>query len=97
MFNSCSPALQVGRTGVCWAGAWAEVGGHDPQGTSGPIRWSTTARSKAIQDTASQVEPGTHDQKRPRPAPGYRTQDEGDREHKRKSTEEQDKQPETRL
>ena len=29
----------VGRTGVCWAGAWAEVGGCDPQGTRGSIRW----------------------------------------------------------
>ena len=54
-------------------------------------------KNQGHRDTASQVEPGTHDQKRPRPAPGYRTQDEGDREHKRKSTEEQDKQPETRL
>mgnify|MGYP000997529459 CR=1 FL=1 len=51
----------VSRTGVRWAGAWAEVGGRHPQGTRGPIRWSTTARRKAIRDTASQVEPGTHD------------------------------------
>ena len=42
----------VGRTGVCWA----EVGGCDPQGTRGSIRWSTTARSKAIRDIASWIE-----------------------------------------
>ena len=29
----------VGRTGVCWDNAWAEVGGCDPQGTRGSIRW----------------------------------------------------------
>ena len=46
----------TGRTGVCWAGAWAEVGGCDPQGTRGSIRWSTTARRKAINDIASWVE-----------------------------------------
>lgn len=46
-------------------------------------------KNQGHRDTASQVEPGTHDQKRPRPAPGYRIQGEVDREHKRKSTEEQ--------
>ena len=29
----------TGRTGVCWDNAWAEVGGCDPQGTRGSIRW----------------------------------------------------------
>ena len=29
----------TGRTGVRWAGAWAEVGGRYPQGTRGSIRW----------------------------------------------------------
>ena len=29
----------VGRTGVRWDSAWAEVGGDDPQGTRGSIRW----------------------------------------------------------
>ena len=29
----------VGRTGVRWDSAWAEVGGYDPQGTRGSIRW----------------------------------------------------------
>ena len=53
----------VGRAGVRWAGARAEAGGRRPEGTRGSIRWSTTARSKATRDTASQVEPGTHDQK----------------------------------
>ena len=46
----------TGRTGVCWDNAWAEVGGCDPQGTRGSIRWSTTARSKAIRDIASWIE-----------------------------------------
>ena len=72
----------TGRTGVCWAGAWAEVGGCDPQGTRGSIRWSTTARSKTIRDTASQVEPGTHDQKQLHSALGHRTQGEADQEHR---------------
>ena len=36
-------------------------------------------RSKAIRDTASQVEPGTHDQKRLHSALGHRTQ--GEAEH----------------
>ena len=66
----------TGRTGVCWDNAWAEVGGRHPQGTRESIRWSTTARSKAIRDTASQVEPGTHDQKRLHSALGYRTPNE---------------------
>ncbi len=39
-------------------------------------------RSKAIRDTASQVEPGTHDQKQLCSALGYRTQGEADQEHR---------------
>ena len=72
----------TGRTGVCWAGARAEAGGCDPQGTRGSIRWSTTARSKTIRDTASQVEPGTHDQKQLHSALGYRTPNEVEEEHR---------------
>ena len=55
----------TGRT----RGARAEAGGCDPQGTRGSTRWSTTARSKATRDTASQVDPGTHNQRQPHPAP----------------------------
>ena len=29
----------VGRTGVRWDSAWAEVGGYDPEGTRESIRW----------------------------------------------------------
>ena len=58
-----------GRTGVCWAGARAEAGGRDPQGTRGPIRWPTTASGKTARDTVSQVEPGAHEQRQPHPAP----------------------------
>ena len=72
----------VGRTGVRWTGARTEAGGRDPQGTRGPIRWSTTARTKAIRDTASQVEPGTHDQRQLHSALGHRTQGEADQEHR---------------
>ena len=72
----------VSRTGVRWAGAWAKVGGRHPQGTRGPIRWSTTARRKAIRDTASQVEPGTHNQRQLHSALGHRTQGEDDQEHR---------------
>ena len=39
-------------------------------------------RSKAIRDTASQVEPGTHDQKRLHSALGYRTPNEVEEEHR---------------
>ena len=63
-------ALRAGRTRACWAGARAEAGGRHPQGTRGPIRWPTTTRSKTIRDTAPlQADPGTHDQRRPHPAP----------------------------
>ena len=66
----------VDRTGVCWAGAWAEVGGRHPQRTKEPTPMVYPTRSKAINDTASQVEPGTHDQKRLHSALGYRTPNE---------------------
>ena len=72
----------TGRTGVRWAGARAEAGGRDPQGTRGSTRWSTTARSKTTRDTASQVAPGTHDQKQLHSALGHRTQGEADQEHR---------------
>ena len=72
----------VGRTGVCWAGAWAEVGGRHPQRTKEPTPMVYPTRSKAINDTASQVEPGTHDQKRLHSALGYRTQGEVEEEHR---------------
>ncbi|MCZ0857667.1 integrase [Actinomyces israelii] len=39
-------------------------------------------RSKAIRDTASQVEPGTHNQKRLHSALGHRTQGEVHQEHR---------------
>ena len=66
----------TGRTGVCWDNAWAEVGGRHPQGTKEPTPMVYPARSKAIRDTASQVKPGTHDQKRLHSALGYRTPNE---------------------
>ena len=49
----------VGRTGVCWAGAWAEVDGCDPQGTKEPTPMVYPTRRKAINDIASRIEPGT--------------------------------------
>ena len=67
---------------MCWAGAWAEVGGCDPQGTRGSIRWFTTAKSKTTRDTAPQAEPGTHDQRQLHSALGHRTQGEVDQEHR---------------
>ena len=72
----------TGRTGVCWAGAWVEVGGRHPQGTKEPTPMVYPARSKAIRDTASQVKPGTHDQRQLRSAPGHRTQGEVHQEHR---------------
>ena len=82
----------VGRTGVCWAGAWAEVGGCDSQGTRGSIRWSTTARRKAIRDTASWIE--LEHTIRNDSTPPWGT---GRRARSTRSTEKQDKQPETPL
>ena len=40
------------------------------------------ARSKAVRDAASQVEPGTHDQRQLHSAPGHRTQGEADQDHR---------------
>ena len=86
----------VSRTGVRWAGAWAEAGGRRLQGTRGPIRWSTTARSKTIRDTAPPF--------RPSPEQARNTQSEtapprpegtGHPARPTRSTEQQDKQPET--
>ena len=80
----------VGRTGMRWAGARAEAGRRHPQGTRGSIRWSTTARSETVRDIASQVEPDT--QVRHSPTPPRCT---GHRTRMTRSTEQQDKQPET--
>ena len=49
----------VGRTGVRWAGAWAESFNATLKERKSPRRWSTTTRRKAINDIASRVEPGT--------------------------------------
>ena len=61
----CGTCPSVGRTGVRWAGARAEAGGRDPQGTAEPTRWSTTTRSRTTRDTATQAEPGTRSQTTP--------------------------------
>ena len=75
----------VGRTGVCWAGAWAEVGGCDPQGTRGSIRWCIPqeARPSGILPPGSSwntrsettpLRPGVQDAGRGRPgAPSSKT------------------------
>ena len=74
-----------GRTGVCWAGAWAEVGGCDPQGTRGSIRWCIPqeARPSGILPPGSSwntrsettpLRPGVQDAGRGRPgAPSSKT------------------------
>ena len=50
----------TGRTGVCWDNAWAEVGGRHPSRNERVYQMVYPTRSKAVRDTASQVEPGTH-------------------------------------
>ena len=69
----------VGRTGVCWAGAWAEVGGCDPQGTKEPTPMVYPTRRKAINDIAFPGRAWYTSQTRLHSALGYRTQ--GEAEH----------------
>ena len=69
----------VGRTGVCWAGAWAEVGGRDPQGTKEPTPMVYPTRRKAINDIAFPGRAWYTSQTRLHSALGYRTQ--GEAEH----------------
>ena len=71
----------AGRTGVCWDNAWAESFNATLKNER-VYQMVYPTRSKAIRDTASQVEPGTHDQKRLHSALGYRTQGEVDQEHR---------------
>ena len=71
----------VGRTGVCWDNAWAESFNATLKNER-VYQMVYPTRSKAIRDTASQVEPGTHDQKRLHSALGYRTQGEVDQDHR---------------
>ena len=54
-------------------------------------------KNQGHRDTASQVEPGTHDQKRSHPAPGtgHRVRSTGST--KERAQKNKDKQPETRL
>ena len=59
-----------------WAGARAEAGGRDPQGTTEPTPMVHPTRRKTINDTASRVEPGTQARHVSTPAPGYQTQGE---------------------
>ena len=67
----------VGRTGVCWAGAWAEVDGCDPQGTKEPTPMVYPTRRKAINDIASWIEL-IYNQTRLHSALGYRTPNEAE-------------------
>ena len=39
-------SLQAGRTEVCWAGAWAEVGGRNPGERESPRRWRTPREAR---------------------------------------------------
>ena len=88
-------ALRAGRTGVCWAGAWAEAGGRDPEGTRGSTRWSTTARSKTTRDTAPlRPSPEQARNTRTETAPP-RPEGTGHPAKPTRSTEQQDKQLET--
>ena len=80
----------VARTGVCWAGAWAEVGGRPPQGTRGPIRWCIPqeARPSAILPPRSSPVHTIRDSSTPPWGTGRRAKS-------TRSTEQQDKQLET--
>ena len=68
----------VGRTGVCWAGAWAEVGGCDPQGTKEPTPMVYPTRRKAINDIAFPGRAWYTSQTRLHSALGYRTPNEAE-------------------
>ena len=71
----------TGRTGVCWDNAWAESFNATLKNER-VYQMGYPTRSKAIRDSAPQVEPGTHDQKRLQSALGYRTQGEVGQEHR---------------
>ena len=68
----------VGRTGVCWAGAWAEVDGCDPQGTKEPTPMVYPTRRKAINDIAFPGRAWYTSQTRLHSALGYRTPNEAE-------------------
>ena len=82
----------TGRTGVRWAGAWAEVGGRYPQGTRGSIRWCIPQEARP-----SGILP-------PRSSPVHTIRNNsalpwgtGRRARPTRSTEQQDEQPERPL
>ena len=60
---------------MCWDNAWAESFNATLKNER-VYQMVYPTRSKAIRDAASQVEPGTHDQKRLHSALGYRTPNE---------------------
>ena len=71
----------TGRTGVCWDSAWAESFNATLKNER-VYQMVYPTRSKTIRDTASQVEPGTNDQKQLHSALGYRTPNEVEEEHR---------------
>ena len=82
----------TGRTGVCWDNAWAEVGGCDPQGTRGSIRWCIPQEARPsgiLPPRSSPVHTIRNDS-----TPPWGT---GRRARSARSTEQQDKQPERPL
>ena len=71
----------VGRTGVCWDNAWAEVGGCDPEEREG-LSDGVSHKKQGHPGYCLLDRAGTHDQKRLYSALGYRTPNEVEEEHR---------------
>lgn len=71
----------VGRTGVCWDNAWAEVGGCDPEEREG-LSDGVSHKKQGHPGYCLLDRAGTHDQKRLHSALGYRTPNEVEEEHR---------------
>ena len=72
----------TGRTGVCWAGAWAEVGGRHPSRNE---RVYQMVHHRKKQDRSGYLLPGRArhtSQTQSHPASVHRTQDEADQKHR---------------
>ena len=72
----------TGRTGVCWAGAWAEGGGRHPSRNERVYQMVHHRKKQGHPGYCLLDRAGIHDQKRLHSALGYRTQGEVEEEHR---------------